>query len=188
MSIFKIANFQITQPGFHFGVPKKHDVATKLISYERYGEILFQKVASGYLLHFVQDGTSKHTLEKQIWISIVYVFSNCYNFNLLKLNLCLFTISNYQTHINIIFIIFKFSNYTARLPFWSTKKRNVATKTIPYERYGEILFQKVASGYLLHFAQGGSSKNAIWKICFWYFKMEAGLCNLKIWKFEFWFF
>ncbi len=29
----------------------------------RYGEILFQKVASGYLLHFVQDGSSKHALE-----------------------------------------------------------------------------------------------------------------------------
>ena len=57
--------------------------------------------------------------------------------------------------------ICKFSNYTARLPFWSTKKHDVATKLISYERYGEILFQKVASGYLLHFAQDGSSKNAL---------------------------
>ena len=57
----------------------------------------------------------------------------------------------------------KFSNYTARLPFWSTKKHDVATKLISYERYGEILFQKVASGYLLHFAQDGSSKNALQK-------------------------
>ncbi len=40
-------------------------VATKPIPYKRYGEILFQKVASGYLLHFVQDGSSKHVLEKQ---------------------------------------------------------------------------------------------------------------------------
>ena len=56
----------------------------------------------------------------------------------------------------------KCSNYTARLPFWSTKKHKVATKLISYERYGEILFQKVASGgCLLHFVQDGSSKNAL---------------------------
>ena len=66
MSIFKITNFQITRPDFHFGVPKQHDVATKLISYERHGEILFQKLASGYLLHFVQDGSSKNALEKHV--------------------------------------------------------------------------------------------------------------------------
>ncbi len=61
---FKIqfSNFQITRPGFHFEVPNKYKVATKVISYERYGEILFQKVASGYLLHFVQDGSSKNAL------------------------------------------------------------------------------------------------------------------------------
>ncbi len=33
-------------------------------SNKRYGEILFQKVASGYLLHFVQDGSSKSALKK----------------------------------------------------------------------------------------------------------------------------
>ena len=55
-------NVQITRPGVHFGVPKKHKVATKMISYERYGEILFQKVASGCLLPFVQDGSSKTAL------------------------------------------------------------------------------------------------------------------------------
>ena len=38
----------------------------------------------------------------------------------------------------------KSESYTARLPFGSTKKRKVATKTISYKRYGEILFQKVA--------------------------------------------
>ncbi len=64
MSIFKIANIQITRPGFHFGVPKKHEVVTKIIPYERYGEILFKKVASGHLLHFVQDGSSKNALYK----------------------------------------------------------------------------------------------------------------------------
>ena len=33
-------------------------------------------------------------------------------------------------------------------PLTPTQKRKVATKTISYERYGEILFQKVASCYL----------------------------------------
>ena len=46
------------------------------------------------------------------------------------------------------------------------KKRKVATKTIPYETYGEILFQKVALCYLLHFVQDGSSKNALDTFCF----------------------
>ena len=48
------------------GAPKKRKVATKTNSYERYGEILFQKVASGYLLHFAQDGSSKNALEKYV--------------------------------------------------------------------------------------------------------------------------
>ncbi len=51
--------FQIARAGFHFEVPEQSKVATKTISYERYGEILFQKVALCYLLHFVQDGSSK---------------------------------------------------------------------------------------------------------------------------------
>ena len=46
----------------------------------------------------------------------------------------------------------------ARLRFGSTKKRKVATKTNSYKRYRDILFQKVASGYLLHFVPKGSSK------------------------------
>ena len=58
-TIFKVTNFQLTRPDFHFGVPTQHNVATKLISYKIYREILFQKVASGYLLHFVQDGSSR---------------------------------------------------------------------------------------------------------------------------------
>ncbi len=57
-------NVQITRPGFHFGAHKKRKVATKIISCKRYREILFQKVASGYLLHFVQDGSSKSVLEQ----------------------------------------------------------------------------------------------------------------------------
>ncbi len=59
----KFAIFQITRPDVHFEVPKKRKVATKTIPYERYGEILFQKVALCYLLHFVQDGSSKNALE-----------------------------------------------------------------------------------------------------------------------------
>ncbi len=61
-SNFGFANFRITRLGFNFGVPKKHKVATKTVPYERYGEILFQKVAPCYLLHFVQDGSSKNAL------------------------------------------------------------------------------------------------------------------------------
>ena len=64
--IFKNSKCQITRPDFQFGVPKKHKVATNIILYNRYREILFQKVASCYLLHFVQDGSSKHALEKSI--------------------------------------------------------------------------------------------------------------------------
>ncbi len=43
------------------------------------------------------------------------------------------------------------------------QKRKVATKLIPYERYGEILFQKVASGYLLPFCTGWILKKRIIK-------------------------
>ncbi len=50
------------RPGFHFGAPQKHKVMTKSILYKRYREILFQKVALGYLLHFVQNGSSKNIL------------------------------------------------------------------------------------------------------------------------------
>ncbi len=40
---------------------------TTLISYKRYGEILFQKVALCYVLHSVQDGSSKNALEKYLF-------------------------------------------------------------------------------------------------------------------------
>ena len=61
----KLTKSKVTQPGFHLGAPKKRKVATKTISYKIYREILFQKVASGYLLHFVQDGSSTNALENQ---------------------------------------------------------------------------------------------------------------------------
>ncbi len=59
---FQLLNLRITRLGFNFGVTKKHKVATKTVPYERYGEILFQKVASGCLVPFVQDGSSKNAL------------------------------------------------------------------------------------------------------------------------------
>ncbi len=49
--------------GFHLGAQQKHIIMTKPIPYKRYGEILFQKVALCYLLHFVQDGSSKSALK-----------------------------------------------------------------------------------------------------------------------------
>ncbi len=49
--------------GFHFGAREKRKVATTIFSYKRYREILFQKVALCYLLHFVQDGSSKNALD-----------------------------------------------------------------------------------------------------------------------------
>ena len=60
---FRMLSFQIIRPGFHFGSTKKSKVATKTVSYKRYGEILFQKVAQGYELPFVQGGSSKNVLK-----------------------------------------------------------------------------------------------------------------------------
>ncbi len=119
------------RPGFHFGAPQKHKVMTKPILYKIDWEILFQKVALGYLLHFVQNGSSK---------------------NIIK---------TYLLHINL-------KNPKVTPPGFhlgAPKARKVATKTISDKRYGEILFQKVASGYWLHFVQDGSSKNALENLC-----------------------
>ncbi len=54
---------KVTRPGFHLGA-RKNKVVTKTILYDRHREILFQKVASGYVLHFVQNGSSKNALHK----------------------------------------------------------------------------------------------------------------------------
>ena len=57
--------FDLPPASFSSGLlPQKHQIATKTVSYERYSEILFQKVALCYLLHFVQDGCSKNALKK----------------------------------------------------------------------------------------------------------------------------
>ncbi len=63
ITVLTFPNFQITQSDVHFGVPKKRKVATHIISDKRYREILFQKVALCYLLHCVQDGSSKSALD-----------------------------------------------------------------------------------------------------------------------------
>ena len=55
--------WKITQPGFHLGAHKKGKVTTKTIFYKICIEILFQKVALGYLLHFVQNESSKNILK-----------------------------------------------------------------------------------------------------------------------------
>ncbi len=102
---------------------------TKYISYKIYSEILFQKVALGYLLHFVQNGSSNNTLK------------------------------TYVLHTNL-------KNPKVTRPGFhlgAPKKRKVATQIISYKIYRGILFQKVASGYLLHFVPDGSSKNALEK-------------------------
>ena len=54
---------KITRPGFHLGAPQKRKVMITQISYKTYREILFQTVALGYLLHFVQNGSSKNMLK-----------------------------------------------------------------------------------------------------------------------------
>ncbi len=57
---------------------------------------------------------------------------------------------------------------TARLPFGNTKThvKLRQKKTISHNIYGEIIFQKVTSAYLLHFVQDGSSTNVLEKILF----------------------
>ena len=51
--------------------------------------------------------------------------------------------------------------YTAQLPIWSTKEHTFATKLISYNIYREILFHKIASGYLLHVVQDGCSEHVL---------------------------
>ena len=109
-----------------FGSTNKNTIMANTVLYKIYREILFQKVALGYLLHFVQNDSSK---------------------NILKHLLLLHSKSH------------KSDTYTARLPFGSTTStHNFMTKSNLCKIYREILFQKVASGYLLHFVHNGSSK------------------------------
>ena len=54
-------------------------------------------------------------------------------------------------------------NYTARRPFGSITNK-VMTDNNLYKRCRDILFQKVALGYLLHFVQNGSSKHILKQI------------------------
>ncbi len=64
----------------------------------------------------------------------------------------------FHNFICYVYQIFKLHSPTSILEYQKTRK--VAT-TKSYERYREILFQKVALCYLLHFVQDGSSKNAL---------------------------
>ena len=118
--------------GFHFGA-RKNKVATKTISYKRYGEILFLKVALCYLLHVVQDGSSKNTLENR----------------LLHINLRIPKVTRPDVHLGV------------------TKTHKIVTTIMWYRRYKEILFQKVASGYVTP-AWGYNTRFVVsgYKICF----------------------
>ena len=57
---------KVTRPNFHLGAPTKRKVVTKPLLYKIYREILFRKVALGYLLHFAQNGFSKNTLKAHV--------------------------------------------------------------------------------------------------------------------------
>ena len=133
----------VFRPGFHFGAPKKHKVMTKSILDNIYWKILFQKVALGYLLHFVQNGSSKNILKTYlVHINLKNPKVTRPGFHLgapKKRKVATKTIS-YRRYGGILF----------------PNKRKLATQTTSYRRYGGILFQKVASGYLLHFVQDGT--------------------------------
>ena len=60
-------NNKCSRRGFHLGARKTRKVATNTFLYKTYREILFQKVALWYLLHFVQDGSSKNALENKLF-------------------------------------------------------------------------------------------------------------------------
>ncbi len=60
-------------------------------------------------------------------------------------------------------------------PCVSTKACKVMTKSILHKTYREIVFQKVALCYLLHFVQNGSSNSILKQIC-----LHSNLTNLKI--------
>ena len=58
---------------------------------------------------------------------------------------------------------------------FSTKTCKVMTTSILHKTYREIVFQKVALCYLLHFVQNGSSNSILKQIC-----LHSNLTNLKI--------
>ncbi len=97
-----------------------------------------------------------HSVENII-VKVVKHICMCFTSNnaciLIKIHHCLvFHSFHYYLFVclcmcTVKFHIFIFSNYTARLPFGRTTTCKVATKTQLYNKYWEILFQKVASGY-----------------------------------------
>ena len=60
---------------------------------------------------------------------------------------------------NLANVMFVFCSSKCHGPasIWEHQTRNVVTKTILYKRYREVLFQKVALGYLSHFVHNISS-------------------------------
>ncbi len=68
---------ETTRPRVHLGEPQKHRIMTKSILCKIYREILFQKVALGYLLHFVHNGSSKNILNKCFCTTIANKNESC---------------------------------------------------------------------------------------------------------------
>ncbi len=120
----------------------------KTISYKRYGKILFQKVAQGHKLPFVQPGSPQHALK--------HMCSHKYLENLIFIEIL--TQQVCQKYIKIV------------------------TKTISYKRYGEILFQKVASGPELPLVQPGSPKNALKQFIFHKYIKTPKILKFSLYK------
>ncbi len=69
LQIFKISKchfFKLHGP-VYIWEHKKRKVVTKTNLYKRYSKILFHKVALGYLLHFVQNGSSNTRTNKYVF-------------------------------------------------------------------------------------------------------------------------
>ncbi len=67
LSIFKCSKCCVFADRLPFCSTEKRKVAANTISYKRYREIIFQNVALCYLLHFVQDGSSKKNTIKLVF-------------------------------------------------------------------------------------------------------------------------
>ncbi len=115
----------VTRPSFHLGAPKKRKVATRTNSYRRYGGILLQKVASGDLVHFVQDGSSKNILEHMC------LHNNLTNHKITRPSFHLGAPKNVQLWQNQIHIKYTGKSSSIKLPrvIYYTLGRMVSSKT-----------------------------------------------------------
>ena len=50
-----------------FVMPEKYEILRKRVLYKSYGEILFQKVASGLVLHFLHKGFSYNLFKNSVF-------------------------------------------------------------------------------------------------------------------------